>query len=409
MTNWRAATGGGGPGSKRGGGNCVCQEGFIGKWCEHVHCAAVARTSSTHGSPTDACGAHGICDFRSGRCVCDTGFAGPRCAARKCPSGLGQEASGDAALLPCSGRGSCADGRCACRDGWQGLACDKAVCERDSGGAECGGRGKCDDLTGKCVCDDGWGGRACEVKLCPLSYDGKECGGNGSCNHGLCACNDGWHGMACSSRLCARNSWASGPQVECSGHGKCHILSGRCSCEYGFFGYVCQHAKCGAPEPGLAPCSGHGVCDRVTGMCNCDERWFGIECERKGCFLGSEGKECSGRGTCDHDQTCRCAPGFAGRACERMLDLDKNGCPISRAGEARLRGVCGVSLGHVRFVFHHGRIRSVSARVRYQICCLFTQINPGVLQGWFAADMELATRSAWDVIAPSRPSATPAS
>ena len=110
------------------------------------------------------------------------------------------------------------------------------------------------------------------------------------------------------------------------------VRAHRCSCEYGFFGYVCQHAKCGAPEAGVAECSAHGSCNRVTGMCDCDERWFGIDCERKGCLLGSDGQECSGRGTCDAEQTCRCQPGFGGRACENMLDLDKNGCPIDRAG-----------------------------------------------------------------------------
>lgn len=43
-------------------------------------------------------------------------------------------------------------------------------------GAECGAMGNCDHTTGKCVCRDGWTGAACERLECS-----QDCSGNGEC------------------------------------------------------------------------------------------------------------------------------------------------------------------------------------------------------------------------------------
>lgn len=83
------------------------------------------------------------------------------------------------AMDPCAGvecgeHGSCADGSCACRDGYTGDACESAP--DPCAGVQCGPHGSC--ANGSCVCTDGYTGASCEnapEKHTRSTVDGDEC------------------------------------------------------------------------------------------------------------------------------------------------------------------------------------------------------------------------------------------
>jgi hypothetical protein len=101
--------------------------------------------------------------------------------------------------IDCGGKGTCVqdpDGvlRCKCVAGWAGLRCSEQVCPRGpawfdepSGPdrahelVECSNAGICDKLTGKCVCRAGFVGAACERINCPTEVMGVVCSGHGRC------------------------------------------------------------------------------------------------------------------------------------------------------------------------------------------------------------------------------------
>ncbi|XP_055358991.1 N-acetylglucosamine-1-phosphodiester alpha-N-acetylglucosaminidase isoform X2 [Betta splendens] len=68
----------------------------------------------------------------------------------------------------CSGNGDCIDGRCQCRQGWQGVGCEARVCLPPV----CGPRGIC--TASGCVCHAGWRGHNCN-QVCPLGFFGLSC------------------------------------------------------------------------------------------------------------------------------------------------------------------------------------------------------------------------------------------
>jgi len=132
--------------------------------------------------------------------------------------------------------------------------------------------------------------------------------------------------------------------VECSGVGHCDRSSGKCSCPQGYTGDACSKLDC--PRR----CSGHGVCQPLwqfldeEGLsyraafdsnklltCSCDSGFRGPDCSRQECPSGpdplggpgaAEGRDCSGRGTCDYGTgVCRCAAGFFGSRCETRTNF----------------------------------------------------------------------------------------
>ena len=176
-------------------GACVCRTGWSGSHCE------------THDCPAN-CSGHGRCSILAPHhCICDRGWDGEACNRETCPTGLSAE-------HPCSGRGACKLGSCACVEGYAGEACEFTIrpveaidgC-RSSRSPGCGAHGKC--LADTCVCHAGWTGTSCAEEICPQG-----CGAHGRCLRGTCACDAGWGGADCSVDACAQTG-------VCSEHGLC--------------------------------------------------------------------------------------------------------------------------------------------------------------------------------------------
>ncbi len=103
--------------------------------------------------------------------------------------------------VTCSGHGHCiasASGttsKCDCHDGWGGITCAIKECPRGRAWfdepilstiahreAECSNMGICDRASGRCICRVGWVGSACQIRDCPFDDDtGDHCSGHGWC------------------------------------------------------------------------------------------------------------------------------------------------------------------------------------------------------------------------------------
>ena len=113
----------------------------------------------------------------------------------------------------------------------------------------------------------------------------------------------------------------------CTAHGHCDYMTGRCVCDAGFDGDDCSH---GAAARRRCPndCSGHGYCSDETdgwgrNLCRCAVDYSGADCATwvtargKPLSLGPEcPNECSGHGACNATSgECACEPGYAGDDC----------------------------------------------------------------------------------------------
>ena len=114
----------------------------------------------------------------------------------------------------------------------------------------------------------------------------------------------------------------------CTSHGQCNFLSGRCVCDPGWDGDDCSH---GAAARRACPgdCSGHGYCSDETdgwgrNLCRCGVDYTGADCStwvsRPGAALPGNGPECpngcSGHGACNATcGECACEPGWRGDDC----------------------------------------------------------------------------------------------
>lgn len=113
--------------------------------------ACTSTTNSTNGGKT-LCSGHGEClSMLSDACSCYTGWSGILCnIATTCPSGpawFDEAISSTVAHQPavCSNMGLCnrKSGRCACRKGYYGAACQYKDCPRNESGVACNGQGWC--------------------------------------------------------------------------------------------------------------------------------------------------------------------------------------------------------------------------------------------------------------------------
>ena len=95
-------------------------------------------------------------------------------------------------LSNCSGRGTCVDGRCKCKPGYEGESCNVRllayICPND-----CSDVGVCQK--GQCFCPPGYKGEDCSIRTCE-----NDCSAHGVCVHGQCRCYTGWGGAACDGK-----------------------------------------------------------------------------------------------------------------------------------------------------------------------------------------------------------------
>ncbi len=95
------------------------------------------QASSPYNCPL-GCSKRGKCDATSRSCICESGFTGYGCSQRLCPTGIA----------------------------WTDIPSSANVAHAD--GTECSNMGHCDRRTGKCQCRPGFSGRACDRINCPL-------------------------------------------------------------------------------------------------------------------------------------------------------------------------------------------------------------------------------------------------
>eukprot|EP01135_Chromosphaera_perkinsii_P000710 Nk52_evm22s150 gene=Nk52_evmTU22s150 len=267
-------------------GLCDCQPGYYGDMCESIVCP------KTNG---EECNKRGRCDGSTGKCTCDIGWSGADCTTRVCSP-------------PCTENGKCIDstsgvyGRCQCtKEHWIGNSCEIHECIE-----ECLPGVPCSTETGKCVCDKP---SACTVKPCGQCQHGTEC----DLSTGLCKCDplSNFKGPTCneykcnyfSGKICngydcmqelgsASNWYCSCPGSEmygdvcqfkrcpnnCNGRGTCNTATGKCKCDYPYFGTECESKQC-IPANCVHSNGARGTCNYVTGICNCQRQWYGSGCQ----------------------------------------------------------------------------------------------------------------------------------
>ena len=143
----------------------------------------------------------------------------------------------------------------------------------------CNDNGGC--TTGRCTCKNGYYGEACEFKNCPNSLIFVDidninlqlrhhCSLHGECVDSVCECKDEYYGPDCGNTGCKNN--CSNTETETYGICVENYPMNYCLCDKFKMrgGDDCSIIYC------LNQCSGHGAC--VEGTCECDEDFYGVDC-----------------------------------------------------------------------------------------------------------------------------------
>ncbi|CAK9004334.1 Teneurin-2 (Ten-2) (Neurestin) (Protein Odd Oz/ten-m homolog 2) (Tenascin-M2) (Ten-m2) (Teneurin transmembrane protein 2) [Cleaved into: Ten-2 [Durusdinium trenchii] len=333
-------------------GGCLCFAGFSGSDCSVQSC----------------CNGHESCEV-PGTCLCDAGWGGPECSVEllckdptcsnhgtclkgkcHCEEGWGSE-SCETPLGTCEPKcqhGLCnaTTSSCACEEGYTGGDCSVkvATCPKN-----CNFHGLC--LNGECMCGAGWSGRDCSVRyFSPGGVATPDAGEVEETPFGVSnglradraldaqlgpepsigldfqpATTSESHPLRRGSRQApslqrlavslASKGRICGPEGRCSDRGTCDTSTGRCMCQAGFYGEVCERQHCpGFAESGQE-CHGNGLCD--AGKCLCSPGFGGevpgslglMSCHLRICPLGC------GKGHCAEGR-CVCPSGWQGETCQ---------------------------------------------------------------------------------------------
>lgn len=275
-------------------GDCSCQRGYWGKYCENVCPSGHYGYKCQH---VCRCQAGAKCDPVNGVCYCSPGYTGINCEVQ-CPPGFyGYKCQNDCKYQNGT-KCDIVNGDCTCLIEYKEHDIELNKCNCLNGTL-------CNSENESCSCQPGHLGNNCK-HTCPQGYYGK------NCQH-LCKCQNG---------------------AKCDAvNGDCHCTPGYtgkyCSsiCPSGFYGYKCQN-EC--------KCQNGTLCDPIIGACACKPGLFGNECE-KTCPPGTYGLNCNSTCKCHNESRCResdgiclCNPGFYGPTCSEA-------CPKNYYGDMCLR------------------------------------------------------------------------
>jgi hypothetical protein len=295
-------------------GVCVtCDAGFCGVACDELTNTSSCTVCSQHhygpscrpcpGGAANPCSGNGTCQegrYGSGVCYCAQGYLGSACEFTcRGPAGV-----------PCNGNGICdlTDGNCTCRTGFAGEDCS-IMCQgftNTQGALPCNGVGTCDVADGSCTCDYGYGGTACEIE-CPGGV-ANPCNANGFCtSNGNCTCfqtaaTGHWGGTGCNR--CGEGYFGSDCKRPCvNGHSNANFDG--CVCDRDWYGVQCDVPCVGLLEVG-AGCYGHGTCNygvNGDGRCECNTDYYtescNVSCTRTRCNAELTNGQCDKRGVCE--------------------------------------------------------------------------------------------------------------
>ncbi|XP_033970940.1 scavenger receptor class F member 1 [Trematomus bernacchii] len=177
------------------------------------------------------------------------------------------------------------------------------------------------------VCCTGWRQEGTECTL-PVCEGEQACLKEETCVYpGVCRCPPGYFGAHCKTR-CPGEFWAADCRkvCECFPHGRCHPVTGECTCNPNRWGPLCQ-SPC--------KCVRHGHCHPVHGNCSCDEGWWTATCF-KPCQCGSGGS--AGPGCDQLTGRCQCNRGHWGLKCPVACN-----CYLSQCNQRT--GVCECEAG----------------------------------------------------------------
>ncbi|KAM6946051.1 scavenger receptor class F member 1 [Aplochiton taeniatus] len=204
------------------------------------------------------------------------------------------------------------------------------------------GRNVCQDLTdpSSSVCCTGWRqlGQECSTPVCEGERSCQE--GELCVFPGVCRCPSGYYGAHCTTQ-CPPEFWSPDCRARCPchPHGRCHPVTGECTCFPNRWGPLCQHA---------CKCTRHGTCHPLHGNCSCEEGWWSPTCAKPcqcstggavgswcdqatggcSCQSGHWGQKCRLSCSCYvsgcHQRTglCECQGGWWGLACDRRCNCD---------------------------------------------------------------------------------------
>ncbi|CAC5408157.1 Fibropellin-3 [Mytilus coruscus] len=278
----------------------------------------------------------------------------------------------------CSEYGMCQDllgenAKCLCpiTGRYTGPKCELVtdLCSEDP----CGSHGKCYDYSVRyqCICEAGWTGKHCDVNINECEENPNGCLYNGTCmdevNGYSCTCNQRFSGDRCKEKsdFCSTNPCPEGICYEnydtlnfmckCedpyrnNADGTCEMIpacdnvncingtcsNGKCDCETGFEGSLCQH---NIDDCKNMPCQHGGTCtDMINSFdCHCANGYDGENCENNidDCVGMCTGSNVDTNNCRDmlNDYQCICKAGYTGKNCSEEIDECLQQYPCEHGG-----------------------------------------------------------------------------